>query len=68
MPDFSGIDVVKSLKKDGLVESRNIVIFTASSDQMILEEVRNSGVKDIFKKPCSVDDLTDLIEKYRPII
>jgi two-component system, OmpR family, response regulator len=32
MPDFSGMDVIKSLKQDGLIESRNIVIFTASSN------------------------------------
>ena len=30
MSDFSGLDVIKSLNKDGLVQSRNIVIFTAS--------------------------------------
>ena len=66
MPDFSGLDVVKSLKQDGLIESRNIVKFTASSNQEVLKEMRNSGVKDIFKKPFSLDDLIRLIEKYRP--
>jgi DNA-binding response OmpR family regulator len=66
MPDFSGLDVIESLKKDGLIESRNIVIFTASSDQEVLKEIRNSGVKEIFKKPFSLDDLIRLIEKYRP--
>ena len=64
MPDFTGLDVVKSL--NGLIESRNIVIFTASSDQDILKELRNSGIKEIFKKPFSLDDLIKLIEKYRP--
>ena len=66
MPDFSGLDVIKSLNNDGLVESRNIVIFTASSNQEILQEMKNYGVKEIFKKPCSLDDLAKLIEKYRP--
>ena len=33
MPEFSGWDILQSLKKDGLVESKNIVIFTASSDK-----------------------------------
>ena len=67
MPEFSGLDVIKSLKQDGLIESMNIVIFTASSDQKILNEMRNSGIKEVFKKPCSLDDLIELIEKYRPI-
>jgi two-component system, OmpR family, response regulator len=68
MPDFSGFDVVKSLKQDGLLESKNIVIFTASSNQDLLKEVRNNGVKEIFKKPFSLDQLIALIEKYRPRI
>ena len=66
MPDFSGKDVITSLKQDGLIESRNIVIFTASSDQNVLKEMRNSGIKEIFKKPFSLDDLIKLIERYRP--
>ena len=66
MPDFSGFDVVKSLKQDGLLESKNIVIFTASSDQKLFDEMKKAGIKDIFKKPFSTDDLTALIENYRP--
>ena len=66
MPEFSRYDVIKSLKQDGVIESRNIVVFTASSDPNILNEIRNSGVKEVFKKPSSLDDITALIEKYRP--
>jgi DNA-binding response OmpR family regulator len=66
MPDFSGWDVIKSLKQDGFIKSKNIVIFTASSDQVVLNDIRDSGVKDVFKKPFSLDQLTALIEKYRP--
>lgn len=54
MPEFSGWDVIKSLNQDGLIESKNIVIFTASSDQTILNEMRNRGVKEVFKKPLFV--------------
>ena len=68
IPDFSGWDVIKSLKQDGFIKSKNIVIFTASSDQLILNDIRESGVKDVFKKPFSLDQLTALIEKYRPRI
>jgi two-component system, OmpR family, response regulator len=68
MPELSGLDVLQSLKKDGLVESKNIVIFTASSDQKLFNEMKNAGVKDIFKKPFSIVDLTALIENYRPKI
>lgn len=66
MPDFSGFDVVKSLKQDGLLESKNIVIFTASTDQKLFDEMKKAGIKDIFKKPFSINDLTALIKKYCP--
>ena len=65
MPEFSGLDVIKSLKNENLLERRNIVVFTASSDQNVLDEIGRSGVKGIFEKPFSVDDLTALIEKFR---
>ncbi len=58
MPDFTGIDIIKSIKQDGSIESKNLVVFTASSDQRMLEEIKKSGVKEIFKKPCSLDELT----------
>ena len=66
MPEFTGLDVIKSLEQDDIVESKNIVIFTASSDRKMLNEIKNSGIKEIFKKPCSLNDLVELIEKYRP--
>ena len=65
MPEFSGKDVVQSFTKDQLVQ-KNIVIFTASSDPGVLEQMKNTGVKEIFKKPFSLDDLIKLIERYRP--
>ena len=65
MPEFSGLDVIKSLKNENLLERRNIVVFTASSDQNVLDEIGRSGVRGIFEKPFPVDDLTALIEKFR---
>jgi CheY-like chemotaxis protein len=66
MPDSSGLDVIKSLKQQGLIDLKNIVIFTASSNQDLLKEMRNNGVKEILKKPFSLDELIALIERYRP--
>ena len=66
MPEVSGENVIESLKQDELIESKNIVIFTASSDQKLFAEMKNAGVKEVFKKPFSLDDLTEMIEKYRP--
>jgi two-component system, OmpR family, response regulator len=66
MPEFSGLDIIKSLKEEGVIKSRNIVIFTASSNQTVLDEIKNSGIKEIFQKPFSLNDFIKLIEKYRP--
>ena len=66
MPEFSDLDVIKSLNEKGIIESNNIVIFTASSDRIILDKIKNSGIKEILKKPFSLDKLIKLIEKYRP--
>ena len=66
MPEFSGLDLINSLKEEGSIESRNIVIFTASSNRRLLDEIKDSGIKEILKKPCSLNDLVTLIEKYRP--
>lgn len=65
MPEFSGVDVVRSLKGDSNFESKNIVIFTASSDAKTLAELKNSGAREICKKPCSLDDLKTLVDRYR---
>ncbi len=64
MPEVSGFEVIKSLKNEGLLEKLNIVIFTASSDHKLFEEITKMGLKEILKKPCSVEDLTELIKRY----
>jgi two-component system OmpR family response regulator len=65
MPEFSGMDIINTLKTEDLLEKRNIVVFTASSDPKILEEIRNTGIKGILKKPFSLDQLTEMIDKFR---
>ena len=66
MPGFSGLDVVRSMQEHGGIESKNIAVFTASSDRNIMDKIKDNGIKEIFKKPCSLDDLTRLIERYHP--
>jgi two-component system, OmpR family, response regulator len=39
MPEFSGYDVIKPLKEAGVIESNNIVVFTASSDLDTLSKI-----------------------------
>ena len=65
MPEFSELDIIRSLKDDGIFQSKNIVVFTASSEPKVWEEIKNDGVKEILKKPCSLDTLTKLINRHR---
>ena len=63
MPEVSGLDVVKLLKDENLLKKLNVVIFTASSDPKMFEEIRKMGVNKILKKPCSLEDLDELFKK-----
>ena len=65
MPNFSGMDVLKTLKKEDLLKSENIIIFTASSiTDRDIDDFVDAGAKGVLKKPVSLDELTALVEKY----
>jgi hypothetical protein len=48
MPDLIGTDMPNQLNDDDL-DSKNIVIMTASSNQKVLDEISKSGVKGILE-------------------
>jgi len=64
MPDFSGLDVIDALVKDGLMKKQKVVVFTASPPSN--EEVKSlleKGVHSLLSKPLDVDVLLDHVEK-----
>ena len=62
MPEFSGMDVIDSLKKESLLEKNNIVILTASAlDEQEIQNLLSQGIKSVLKKPISVEELTNTI-------
>jgi two-component system, OmpR family, response regulator len=63
MPNFSGYDILDELKRDNLIESRNIVLFTAST--LDEKKVLSYGVKGIIKKPISIDDMQAVIDRFK---
>lgn len=65
IPEFSGLNIIRSLKDDAIFQTKNIVIFTASSDPKVWEEIKNDGAKEVLKKPCSLDTLAILINRHR---
>ncbi|CAN5216951.1 response regulator [soil metagenome] len=66
MPQFSGHDILERLKDKGdLIRSKNIVLFTASTlTDNDIQKYSNLGIKEVLRKPISLDNLTDLIQKY----
>jgi DNA-binding response OmpR family regulator len=66
MPEFSGFDVFKALKEEDLLKSNNILIFTASSvTDPEIKEMLSAGAKRVLRKPLSIDDLMEAVERFR---
>jgi len=65
IPDMSGIQIFDTIKDEGVVSKKNIIIFTASFiDQKEVQRMLNSGAKGIINKPLALNDLEKLIELH----
>jgi DNA-binding response OmpR family regulator len=63
MPEFSGYDILDHLRRDGLVNSKNIIIYTASSmSDGEKEKLRAMGARSFLKKPTSIDDILAAVD------
>jgi len=65
MPEFSGVDVIESLKKSNKLKDQKIIIFTASSatDTQIRELIQNEGVSSCIRKPVDIEFLIKKVEE-----
>ena len=65
MPEFSGMDVIESLKKSNNLKDQKIIIFTASNatDEQIDELVQNEGVSSCIRKPTDIEILITKVEE-----
>ena len=63
MPDFSGIDLIHKLEKEGLLQEQHIIIFTASSasNEQISSLLKKEGVHAFLRKPLKLLELKSLI-------
>ena len=65
MPDFSGMDVIKSLKKDNLLEKKKIIVLTASTlNEEDTDALVRDGIKAVLKKPISLDELSSTLKQF----
>ena len=64
MPEFSGVDIVNDLAKDGTIKEKKIVVMTASAvNDEELKEMMDLGVHSYLRKPVDIDALLDKIEE-----
>jgi len=64
MPDFSGLDVIDALVKEGIMDKQKIIVFTASTaTQKEFGPLLERGVYSIIKKPVDIDILIETIKK-----
>jgi DNA-binding response OmpR family regulator len=65
MPEFSGLDVFASLRNEGLLEKRNVVVFTASNlAETEIQQMLSDGARAILKKPLSLDELDLMLKQF----
>jgi DNA-binding response OmpR family regulator len=65
MPEVSGMDIIKSLKKDNLLEKKKIVVLTASTlNQDDIDSLVRDGIKAVLKKPISIEELSTAIQQF----
>ena len=64
MPDFSGVDVIDALVKEGIMDKQKVVIFTASSaTEKEYGPLLEKGAHSVLKKPLDIDVLIETIKK-----
>ncbi len=65
MPEFSGLDVIESLKKSNNLKEQKIILFTASSatEKEIDVLLQNDGIKTCIRKPVDINILITKIEE-----
>jgi CheY-like chemotaxis protein len=65
MPEMSGIDVLKKLKQDGLLNKLRVVFFTASSlTDEEKEDLRKIGAVDAMRKPFTKAELLEFVGEH----
>ena len=64
MPEFSGVDVVQALRKEGLIDKQKIIIFTASfATEHEINDLIKLGVHSCILKPVDIDVLLEKISR-----
>lgn len=65
MPDFTGLDVIDALAKEGTIKEQRIILFTASFLGMgeLEAELLEKGIHSVLAKPADIDKLMEKINE-----
>ncbi len=66
MPNYSGIDLIKTLKENDWHKKLKILCITASKNEALLASVKKYGIAGIIKKPIKNKILRETILTYLP--
>jgi len=65
MPEFSGYDVLNTLKDDDNFDMKKIVVITASNlDNSAASKIEAFGIFKLVRKPISLDSLKDIFNEF----
>ncbi len=64
MPEFSGVDVIDALVKEGIMKKQKVIIFTGTSPtEKEIELYLSKGAHSVIKQPVDSDFLSEFICK-----
>jgi len=61
---MDGLDCLASLKQDPMLKDIPVIIYSTTITELILAQTRKLGVHSTFKKPDSIDSLSDFLRQY----
>jgi len=65
MPEFSGYDILDTLKNDSNFDMKKIVVVTASNlDSLAAEKIESLGIAKLVRKPISLDTLEGIFSEF----
>jgi CheY-like chemotaxis protein len=67
LPDIDGIEVTRRLKISPATAGIPIVMLTANAQSRMLDEARKAGCAAVLVKPCTPDDLLEVVQGFGKI-
>jgi two-component system chemotaxis response regulator CheY len=63
MPIMSGIELVNSMAKDGLLKDIPVIVVSTDGSSTRIEELKGKGIREYIRKPFAPETIGELIDK-----